>query len=100
MLTECRLRGYGIRDGYRKDTLATRVDNHIRHLRKQIGWTIEEMALVLGVHKTTLSKWERGAETPDIWKKRIVELLNKHHVLNLEVAQVWRFETAREAKAA
>lgn len=42
------------------------IDKNIRHLRKQKGWTQEELAQRLFVTRQTVSLWELGKVRPDI----------------------------------
>lgn len=44
----------------------------IIHLRKQQGWSQEELAEYLGVSRQSVSKWESGASVPEL--DRIVQL--------------------------
>lgn len=36
----------------------------IRRLRQSLGWTQARLALVIGVHRGTVSRWERGKQAP------------------------------------
>ena len=40
--------------------------NHLKLLRKQYGFTQEQIAEKLGVSRQTIAKWERGECLPDI----------------------------------
>ena len=42
------------------------IDKNIRHLRKQAGWTQEELAQRLFVTRQTVSLWELGRARPDV----------------------------------
>lgn len=42
------------------------IDKNIRRLRKQAGWTQEEMAQRLFVTRQTVSLWELGRARPDV----------------------------------
>ena len=44
----------------------------IIYLRKQQGWSQEELAEHLGVSRQSVSKWESGASTPEL--DRVVQL--------------------------
>lgn len=43
--------------------------------RKELGLSINEMAELMGVHRQTLVKWERGERQPDNSAVRHMELL-------------------------
>ena len=43
--------------------------------RKALGMSIHDMALVMGVHRQTWTKWERGERRPDNAAARLMELL-------------------------
>lgn len=40
----------------------------IMKLRKQQGWSQEELAMKLGVSRQSVSKWESGASIPELDK--------------------------------
>lgn len=44
----------------------------IMKLRKQNGWSQEELAMQLGVSRQSVSKWESGTSIPDL--ERIIKL--------------------------
>ena len=44
----------------------------ILSLRKQNGWSQEELAMQLGVSRQSVSKWESGTSIPDL--ERIIRL--------------------------
>ncbi len=54
--------------------------NHIRLLlaiRKKRGWTQQQLACELFVHKSTIANWERGITDPHpSWVQRLEVLLN------------------------
>ena len=80
--------------------MSTTVDNYIRMLREQVGLSQTDMALLIGVHKSTLSKWETGAEVPDLFKKEIVDFFNDRHPIHIKIEQVFKLESARKARVA
>lgn len=49
-----------------------KLSDKIIYLRKQQGWSQEELAEYLGVSRQSVSKWESGASTPEL--DRIVQL--------------------------
>lgn len=53
---------------------------HVRLLlgiRQKYGWTQQELACVLFVHKSTIANWERGITDPHpSWVQRLEALLN------------------------
>lgn len=73
--------------------MATRVENGIRRLREQEGLTQTDLATILGVDKSTLSKWESGAPVPDIFKVRVA----RH--FSMPVHHVFFFDTAMEVQS-
>ncbi|CAN5803736.1 hypothetical protein BH24GEM1_BH24GEM1_20180 [soil metagenome] len=44
----------------------------LRFEREQRGWTLAEMADVLGVHWNTVARWERGDMTPSALVQKAV----------------------------
>lgn len=36
----------------------------IRHLRQQLGLSFDDLARKLGVHRTTVNRWENGKSEP------------------------------------
>ena len=54
--------------------MTSTIDQNIRHLRKQRGLMQEQLAEALGVSTGAVSKWERGAATPEL--KYIMEMAN------------------------
>ena len=58
----------------------TMTASHIRRLRKQLGWTQARFAVVLGVHRSTISRWECGSRRPcdaSMLRLETVELASK-----------------------
>ena len=45
---------------------------HLMALRKQRGWSQEELGSQIGVTRQTVSKWEMGQSTPEL--EKLVEL--------------------------
>ena len=45
---------------------------HLMSLRKQRGWSQEELGIQIGVTRQTVSKWEMGQSTPEL--EKLVEL--------------------------
>lgn len=70
--------------------MATRIENGIRRLREQAGLTQTELAAILNIDKSTLSKWESGSPVPDIFKVRI----SRHFAM--PVHHIFFFDTATE----
>ena len=55
----------------------TKIANHIRHYRVQLGLTQRELAGSLGVRVTTMSSWERGQSCPSTpLLLRLAKMLN------------------------
>jgi transcriptional regulator with XRE-family HTH domain len=53
------------------------VGRNLKRLRKEKGWSQEELAFVSGLHRTYISGIERGARNPTILVLvRIAETLN------------------------
>ena len=53
------------------------IGTNIRYFRKRAELSIEELAEQIPVSRPTLSNWENGVRTPDIYKlTRISEILN------------------------
>ena len=51
-------------------------------VRQSMGLSIKEMAHIMGVHRQTWTKWERGERRPDNAAVRLMELLcwlHEHH---------------------
>ena len=46
--------------------MKTKFAENMRKIRLRNGWSLEEMAKVLGTNKQTLSRYERGERTPQI----------------------------------
>ena len=47
----------------------------IRRLRHALGWTQARLALVIGVHRGTVSRWERGKQAPSRDRSNGLQLL-------------------------
>ena len=47
-------------------------NTEIRELRKRLGWTQEKLGDYIGVHNSTISRWENGKRKPR--KKSAYEL--------------------------
>lgn len=47
----------------------------IRRLRQSLGWTQARLALVIGVHRGTVSRWERGKQVPSRDRSNGLQLL-------------------------
>ena len=45
-----------------------RLEGKIMLLRKQKGWSQEQLAEQLGISRQSVSKWESGASVPDLDK--------------------------------
>ena len=73
--------------------MASRVENSIKVFREQAGLTQQELATELGFDKTTLSKWERFAPVPDIFKLRLARRFG------VPVHWLFHFDTAVEISA-
>ena len=52
-------------------------DNDIKKLRKQLLLDQQEFADLMGVHRETVSKWERGVQRPKPVHLRRMERLKK-----------------------
>ena len=53
------------------------IDKIILEKRKELGLTQQELAHKLGVTDRSISRWEKGTSTPDIYSlKRLSEILN------------------------
>ena len=48
---------------------------HLMSLRRQRGWSQEELGNQVGVTRQTVSKWEMGQSTPEL--EKLVELAMK-----------------------
>lgn len=56
---------------------AVRLGRFIREAREAMGWSQDELARMLGVDRTTVGKWEAGANEPDLGMlKTLRRLLN------------------------
>lgn len=75
------------------------VNNHMKRIRNQMNLTQAQLARLLDVHPSTLSKWESGAEVPDLFKRRFVEVANARLPVPVEPFQVFEVATAREVPA-
>ena len=42
-------------------------------LRRAAGWTQTELAALLGVHTTTVNRWEKGKLAPSPWQSSMLE---------------------------
>lgn len=51
------------------------VPAEIRYLRKHLGWSQADFAAVMGVHPSTVSRWETGAQTMEAANDRLLRLL-------------------------
>jgi putative transcriptional regulator len=49
----------------------------IRALRQDLGLTQGELALILGAHQITVSKWERGHTAPRGLQRELLALLEE-----------------------
>ncbi|AFJ21470.1 hypothetical protein [Salisaeta icosahedral phage 1] len=49
----------------------------IRALRRDLGLRQVDFCEVLGVHQTTLSDWESGRSSPDLYKRTVLEQLRR-----------------------
>jgi ribosome-binding protein aMBF1 (putative translation factor) len=47
----------------------------LRVIRAIIGWDRKTMSSRLGVHPTTVTKWEHGKTTPDTTARRKIETI-------------------------
>lgn len=43
-------------------------------LRRAAGWTQTELAALLGVHTTTVNRWEKGKLMPSPWQISMLEV--------------------------
>ena len=57
-----------------------RFNENLLNLRKQKGWSQEELGYKLNVSRQTVSKWEAGQTTPELEK---LELLAK--IINISI---------------
>jgi transcriptional regulator with XRE-family HTH domain len=48
------------------DQVKTDVGSRIRHARQLRDWTQHELAVAIGQHPNSLSRWERGAVRPSV----------------------------------
>lgn len=68
------------------------LSENIKNLRKNKGYTQEELANRLNVVRQTISKWEKGHSVPD------AELLKKlAEILEVDVSQLLGFTIAQDA---
>lgn len=44
----------------------------IREARERLGLTRDEFALILGVTKMTMSRWESGINAPTAYRQRLI----------------------------
>ncbi len=49
----------------------------VRSTRKRLGLTQGQLAMVLGVHQVTVSKWEHGLLEPNAWQLQFLTLLER-----------------------
>lgn len=49
--------------------------NLIRALRKQKHWTQQQLAEQIGVHRTTVARWETGVADPPLGYVRLFRML-------------------------
>lgn len=73
--------------------MATKVENGIRRARNQKGLTQLQLAELLDVDKSTLSKWESGNSVPDIFKARLAR------IFGVPVHHLFFFDTAQEVRS-
>lgn len=46
--------------------------DEIREARAALGWTLDDMAEELGVHRMTVHRWETGTHTPPRYLGRVL----------------------------
>ncbi len=56
----------------------------IRKLRQSLGMTQEQFAKKLGVHKLTISRWERSTTRPSLLASRQLERLARNIRVTLD----------------
>ena len=64
---------------------------HLMSLRRQRGWSQEELGIQIGVTRQTVSKWEMGQSTPEL--EKLVEL---SQLFGMSIDQLVGLETAGE----
>lgn len=82
-------------------SVQTKFERELGHLimtnRKNAGFTQIDLAAEIGVHRNTLSRWEDGDGSPDVWMLlRISYVLQRNHLLFLPGRElVWGSELAQ-----
>ena len=59
-------------------------------LRQATGWTQQNLAAAVGVYPNTVSRWERGENTPSLWVRDGLAEKLKISVLELDALINWR----------
>lgn len=51
------------------------ISENIKKIRKDHGWTLKELAAQIGVHFSSLSRWETGVQEPRAkYRRRIATI--------------------------
>lgn len=62
----------------------------LRAIRVKAGFTVQEVARILGVSPNTFFRWERGTSVPDA--DTLLRLCGLYHVRTIEELTGYRFE--------
>ena len=60
----------------------------IKALREHLGINQAELGQLLNVHAMTISKWERGAATPNAWLIHMMTMLT-NYANNQKFVKLW-----------
>jgi transcriptional regulator with XRE-family HTH domain len=77
---------------------ARKYKTDMRSLRTRLGFTLQEVADLVGIAKQTLSDWERGQIDLKLRIDQTKKLLEVYNISFLELAEAWESTERRPSR--